>query len=122
MSIAIGIGINTDAPSLQNEAKNAAPSDTKAFTKQPERLYVETTGDVVVENCFGQTVTFANAQAGTYIDIIVCKILTASTATVKIMGPSALPQIQTIVTALVDDEAPANTLDDGSGNELISDG
>ena len=60
----------------------ASENDSTDLPRLPKALYVSVTGDVVVHNLDGVSVTFPAVPAGTILPIRAKRLLTATTATV----------------------------------------
>lgn len=62
------------------------PSDTVNFTKIPRAFYVGTTGDVVLVNTDGTTVTWTAVPAGMIIPCTAIRVNSTSTTASTIVG------------------------------------
>lgn len=59
-------------------AEAVTPSDTTEFN--PSTLYIGTAGNLVVKTVGGETLTFSNVVAGTFIPVVVIRVLSSTTA------------------------------------------
>lgn len=72
----------TESSSPSKHFYLAVKSDVADLPSLPKALYVNVTGDVVVHNLDGVSVTFTAVPAGTILPIRAKRLLTATTATV----------------------------------------
>lgn len=72
----------TEASSPSKHFYLAVENDSTDLPRLPKALYVNVTGDVVVHNVDGTSVTFTAVPAGTILPIRAKRLLTASTAVV----------------------------------------
>lgn len=64
----------------------AAKSDAADLTNAARALYVGSTGDVKVTTTGGDTVTFTNVQAGTFLPVRVARLWSTGTTVTDCLG------------------------------------
>jgi hypothetical protein len=64
---------------LKSALSGLTPSDSTDLVQQAVSLYVGGTGDLAVVMAGGQTVTFKAVPAGTFLNILVNRVLAAGT-------------------------------------------